>query len=41
VWLVDPVNKKLFAYAGSGLLQVPAFQLPEFGAEIPAAEIFE
>lgn len=40
VWLVDPVNKKLFVYGYEGLLQVPAFRLPEHGAEMPAAEIF-
>ncbi len=40
VWLVDPATKKLFTYSVAGLLQTPAFQLPEYEAEIPAAGIF-
>ncbi len=39
VWLVDPTVKKLFVYTGSALQQVNAFPVPEYGVEIPAAEI--
>ena len=39
VWLIDPTIKKLFTYSSAGLLQARAFQLPEYGVEIPAGEI--
>ena len=41
VWFVDPYSRKLYVYTAAGLLQVQAYQLPEYGVEIPAAEIFE
>jgi Uma2 family endonuclease len=40
VWLVDPFARKLFVFSDGGLIQILAFQLPEYGVEIPAAEIF-
>ena len=40
IWFVDPYSKKLFVYTEAGLLQVAAFQLPQFGLEIPASRIF-
>src|SRR5260221_402487 len=33
VWLVDPWNRKFFVYDGSGLHDVPAFELPEYNAK--------
>jgi Uma2 family endonuclease len=39
VWFVDPMNRRLYVYS-AGLSEVPAFRLPEYGVEIPAAEIF-
>ncbi|HYM13404.1 MAG TPA: Uma2 family endonuclease [Bryobacterales bacterium] len=39
VWLVDPWVRKLYVYT-AGLSEVPAFQVPEYNLELPAAEIF-
>jgi Uma2 family endonuclease len=39
VWLVDPWVRKLYVYT-AGLSEVPAFQIPEYNLELPAAEIF-
>ena len=41
IWLVDPGARKLYVYAAGGLSETPAFQVPEFGLEISAAEIFD
>jgi Uma2 family endonuclease len=40
VWLVDPWTRKFFVYDGSGLHEVPAFDLPEYTAKISVAEFF-
>jgi len=40
VWLVDPWLRKLYVYSGAGLNEVPAFEIPEFEARIPASEVF-
>ena len=40
VWSVDPWTRKLFIYDNSGFHEVPAFELPEFGARIAPTEIF-
>ncbi len=39
VWLVDPWLRKLYVYSSSGLSEVAGYELPEFEARIPAAEI--
>ena len=39
VWFVDPIQAKLYTYS-AGLSEVPAFQLPEYGVEIAASQIF-
>jgi len=41
IWLLDPWTKKLSFYDSAGLHHVPAFDSPEFGVKITAAEIFE
>ena len=41
VWFVDPWLGKIHVYEDAGLREVPAFQIPEYGVEIPAARIFE
>lgn len=40
IWVVDPWTRKLFIYDQTGYHEVPAFELPEFGARILPAEIF-
>ena len=40
VWFVDPTLRKLHVYDAAGLREVPAFAIPEYNVEIPAAEIF-
>ena len=40
VWSVDPWTLKLFVYDDSGYHEVPAYELPEFGVTLTAAEIF-
>ena len=40
IWLVDPWSRKLSVYDASGLHEVTAFDLPEFGAKLSTAEIF-
>jgi Uma2 family endonuclease len=40
VWLADPTARKLFAYSGVMLQQVPAFRIPEYDLDIPASELF-
>ena len=40
VWLADPIARRFFVYTG-GLLEAPAFGLPEFGLEITPGEIFD
>jgi len=39
VWLVDPMSRKIYVYS-AGLSETDAFRLPEYGVDIPAAEIF-
>ncbi|MBI3694284.1 MAG: Uma2 family endonuclease [Acidobacteria bacterium] len=39
VWFVDPISRKVYVYS-AGLSEVPALQLPEYGVEITAPEIF-
>jgi len=39
VWLADPMSRKIYVYT-AGLSETDAFRLPEYGVEIPAAEIF-
>jgi Uma2 family endonuclease len=41
IWSVDPWTLKLFVYDSSGYHEVPAFELPEFGAKLSPAEIFD
>ena len=41
VWFVDPWLRRIHVYAAGSLQEVPAFQLPEYGVEIPASRIFE
>lgn len=40
IWLVDPWLRKLYVYTSAGLNEVPAFEVPEFEARIPASEVF-
>jgi Uma2 family endonuclease len=40
IWLVDPWTRKFSFYDGSGLHDVPAFDLPEYNAKISVAEFF-
>ncbi len=40
IWSVDPWTRKLFVYDDSGYHEVPAYELPEFGAILTAADIF-
>ena len=40
VWLVDPWSRELLVYDDAGLLKVPAFELPEYGVKLSAAELF-
>ena len=40
IWLVDPWTRKFSFYDGSGLHDVPAFELPEYNAKISVAEVF-
>jgi len=39
VWLVDPWIGKLYTYSAAGLTDVASLQIPEYGVEIPAAEV--
>ena len=39
VSFLDPISRKLYVYS-AGLSEVSAFRLPEYGAEISAADIF-
>lgn len=39
IWLVDPWMLKIYVYGAAGLLEVEAFQVPEYSVEIPAAEV--
>jgi len=41
VWLVDPWNYNLYIYDSTGLHEVSSFELPEFGARILPAQIFD
>jgi Uncharacterized protein conserved in cyanobacteria len=41
VWSVDPWTRKLFIYDQTGYHEVPVFELPEFGARILPAQIFD
>jgi Uma2 family endonuclease len=40
VWLVDPWTRKLAVYDSRGFHEVPAFELPDFGVTLSAAEVF-
>jgi Uma2 family endonuclease len=40
IWLVDPWTRRFSFYDGSGLHDVPAFELPEYNANISVAEFF-
>lgn len=40
IWSVDPWTRKLFVYDNSGYHEVPAYDLPECGAGLTAAELF-
>lgn len=40
VWFVDPWQRKIYVYSATGLTEVPAFQIPTYRVEIPAAEVF-
>jgi Uma2 family endonuclease len=40
IWLADPWTRTLSVYDGSGLHEVPTFELPEFGATLSPGEIF-
>jgi Uma2 family endonuclease len=39
VWLVDPGLRRLSVYSQGNLTALPAFELPELGSRIEAAEI--
>ena len=39
VWLVDPNSRKLSVYGAAGLLEVPAFELPEFDLRLTFADL--
>ena len=41
VWIVDPGLRALSVFDGGSLLHVEAFELPEFGLRLTAAELFE
>ena len=41
VWLVDPWTRKLFVYDSGGLRETTCFELPEFGAKLSKAEVFD
>jgi Uma2 family endonuclease len=41
VWLVDPWTRKLFVYDSGGLRATTCFELPEFGAKLYKAEVFD
>jgi len=40
VWLADPWTRTLSVYDAAGWHEVTAFELPEFGAKLSAAELF-
>jgi Uma2 family endonuclease len=40
IWLVDPWTRTFSVFDNSGLHEVPAFELPEFGAKLSPSEIF-
>jgi Uma2 family endonuclease len=39
IWLADPNNRRFQVYTESGLANVVAFVLPEYGLELPAADL--
>ena len=41
IWFVDPRLRKIHVYGEKGLLEVPAFQIPEYNVEVPAALIWD
>ncbi|MBI3698726.1 MAG: Uma2 family endonuclease [Acidobacteria bacterium] len=41
IWFVDPWLRRIHVYAPGSLQEVTAFQLPEYGVEIPASVVFE
>jgi Uma2 family endonuclease len=40
IWLVEPELKRCYIYESGSLAEVSRFTLPQFGLEIPAAELF-
>jgi len=40
IWLVDPWLRKLYVCRTAGLSEVPAYQVPELDAEVPAGAVF-
>jgi len=41
VWVVDPIDQGLYVYDSDGLHQVRSLQIPEFGINFTAEQIFD